>query len=170
LNWIESDRAVLAKDNLVILFKWNFLKRIGGHMDLETIFSMIDRAEKSAFNKISIETQDIKLTLEREPAAAGQPPTEKTIDIAADRHDKDSDDLVFAPISGVFYAAREPGAPPFVKEGSRVKKGDVLCIIEAMKTMNEITAPKSGVIESVLKNDSDEIVAKDALFKYARVK
>jgi acetyl-CoA carboxylase biotin carboxyl carrier protein len=55
-----------------------------------------------------------------------------------------------------------------VREGSKVKKGDVLCIIEAMKTMNEIPAPKDGIIERVLKKDAEAIVAKDALFKYAK--
>jgi acetyl-CoA carboxylase biotin carboxyl carrier protein len=138
-------------------------------MDLETIFSIIERAEKSSFNKFLFETQEIKLSLEREPAgtvysAPVQPIKEK----ASASHEHDSDDLVFAPISGVFYVAKEPGAEPFVREGSKVKKGDVLCIIEAMKTMNEITAPKDGIIESVLKKDAEAIVAKDALFKFAR--
>ncbi len=139
-------------------------------MDLETIFSIIERAEKSSFNKFIFETQEIKLSLEREPAgtvysAPVQPVKEKP---SASGHEHDSDDLVFAPISGVFYVAKEPGAEPFVREGSKVKKGDVLCIIEAMKTMNEITAPKDGTIASVLKKDAEAIVAKDALFKFAK--
>jgi acetyl-CoA carboxylase biotin carboxyl carrier protein len=80
----------------------------------------------------------------------------------------DDQDIVFAPISGVFYVAKEPGATPFVSEGQHVNKGDTLCIIEAMKMMNEICAPKSGVIENVLKEDGQAIKAKDPLFRYAK--
>lgn len=137
-------------------------------MDLETIFSIIDKAEKSSFSKFSIETQEVKISLEREASAPANVAAPQQREKAAAAHEYDSDDLVFAPISGVFYAAREPGAEPYVREGGRVKKGDVLCIIEAMKTMNEITAPRDGVIESVLKSDSEAIIAKDALFKYAK--
>ena len=144
-------------------------------MDIDKIFSLIDKAEKSSFSRINIETEDVKLNLERpggEPVAVQQaamasPGKEK---LPVKQHEHESDDLVFAPISGVFYVAKEPDAEPFVKEGSRVKKGDVLCIIEAMKTMNEICAPKDGVIESVLKKDAEPIVVKDALFKFAKVK
>lgn len=139
-------------------------------MDLETIFSIIDRAEKSSFNKFIFETQDVKLSLEKEPAAPQAAPSAPAREKAAASHEHDSDDLVFAPISGVFYVAKEPGAEPFVREGARVRKGDTLCIIEAMKTMNEITAPKDGIIESVLKKDAEAIVAKDALFKFAKGK
>ncbi len=146
-------------------------------MDIDKIFSLIDKAEKSSFNRINIETEDVKLSLERSggelvPVQQAAPtpanaPQEKT---PAKQHEHDSDDLVFAPISGVFYVAKEPGAEPFVKEGKRVAKGDVLCIIEAMKTMNEICASRDGVIESVLKKDAEPIVAKDALFKFAKEK
>ncbi len=141
-------------------------------MDLETIFSIVDRAEKSSFNKFSIETGDVKISLERDCGSSGasgayvQAPAAPVRESAIREHDSDS--LVFAPISGVFYVAKEPGAEPYVKEGDKVKNGDVLCIIEAMKTMNEIKAPKDGIIESVLKKDAEAIVAKDALFKYAR--
>jgi biotin carboxyl carrier protein len=136
-------------------------------MDLETIFSIIDRAEKSSFSKLSIETQEVKISLERGTGETAVIPAAQTREKAAG-NEHDSDALVFAPISGVFYTAKEPGAEPYVREGGRVKKGDVLCIIEAMKTMNEITAPKDGIIESVLKKDAEAIIAKDALFKYAK--
>jgi len=144
-------------------------------MDIETIFEMIERAEKSSFNKIAIETKDVKLSLEKTFCSAPAPAapvqaanTAPAQQAPAQKHEHDADDYVFAPISGVFYVAREPGAEPYVRPGSAVNKGDVLCIIEAMKTMNEITAPKAGVIESVLKKDAEAVVAKDALFRYAR--
>ena len=73
-------------------------------------------------------------------------------------------DAVRSPISGVFYLCKEPGAAPFVQVGSRVNKGDTLCIIEAMKTMNEIRAPKSSVIAGILAADGATIAAGDSLF------
>ncbi len=58
-------------------------------------------------------------------------------------------DEVKAPLLGIFHRAPSPSEPPFVEEGDAVKKGDVLCVIEAMKMMNEITAGRDGVIVSV---------------------
>ena len=69
-----------------------------------------------------------------------------------------------SPISGVFYLAKEPGAEPFVQVGSKVKKGDTLCIIEAMKTMNDIRAPRNGVVTAILAADGATLAAGDALF------
>ena len=57
---------------------------------------------------------------------------------------------VKAPLVGVFYESPSPDKPAFVKVGDRVAKGDVLCIIEAMKVMNEITAEKDGIVNQVL--------------------
>lgn len=57
--------------------------------------------------------------------------------------------MVCSPMVGVFYDSPSPDAPPFVRVGSKVKKGDVLCIIEAMKLMNEITAECDGEIAAV---------------------
>lgn len=61
-----------------------------------------------------------------------------------------SGDPVKAPLVGVFYEAPGPDHPAFVKVGDRVSKGDVLCIIEAMKVMNEITAEKDGTVNRIL--------------------
>ncbi|MDD4165027.1 MAG: acetyl-CoA carboxylase biotin carboxyl carrier protein [Eubacteriales bacterium] len=56
---------------------------------------------------------------------------------------------ITSPIAGVFYASPSADSPPFVKVGDKVKKGDVLCIIEAMKLMNELTAEKDGEIADI---------------------
>ena len=66
---------------------------------------------------------------------------------------------------GVFYAAASPGATPFVSVGSKVNKGDVLCIIEAMKLMNEIVAEQSGEIVDICVNDGDLVEYGQTLFK-----
>jgi acetyl-CoA carboxylase biotin carboxyl carrier protein len=138
-------------------------------MDLDAIFRLMDRAEKSSFDKIEIQYQDLRLRLERgdgQAPAATKPasPTESLLEKAAEADDAE---LIRSPISGVFYVAKEPGAEPFVTEGRRVDKGDTVCIIEAMKTMNEITAPFAGVIEAVLAKDKQTVSAGEALFRLA---
>lgn len=70
-----------------------------------------------------------------------------------------------APMVGVFYAAASPDSSPFVTVGQRVEKGDVVCIIEAMKLMNEITAEQSGVITEVCVNNEDIVEYGQDLFK-----
>ncbi len=69
--------------------------------------------------------------------------------------------LVKAPLVGTFYRAPSPDAPPFVEVGSRVKKGDTICLIEAMKMINEIPAPADGVIEEILV-ENESVVEYDA--------
>ena len=63
---------------------------------------------------------------------------------------------VLSPIPGVFYSAQSPDKPPFVNEGDPVKKGQVLCIIESMKIMNEIECEQNGIIKKILVKNSDQ--------------
>lgn len=137
-------------------------------MDLDAIIRLMERAEQSAFSKIEVQQGDLRILLERgavvvaAPVAAPQQqskPEETT--------QPDDKDAVRSPISGVFYLAKEPGAAPFVQVGSKVSKGDTLCIIEAMKTMNEIRAPRSGAIVAILAADGATVAAGDALFLLA---
>jgi len=72
---------------------------------------------------------------------------------------------VRSPLVGVFYAAPSPNNPPFVKIGQKIKKGDVLCIIEAMKQMNEITAEVEGEIADVCIKNGDIVEFNQVLFK-----
>ena len=58
---------------------------------------------------------------------------------------------------GTFYRASAPGAKPFVEVGSAVKEGDTLCIIEAMKMMNQIEADKAGTVKAILANNGDPV-------------
>ncbi|MFD1216019.1 MULTISPECIES: acetyl-CoA carboxylase biotin carboxyl carrier protein [Microbulbifer] len=64
---------------------------------------------------------------------------------------------VKSPMVGTYYAASSPGADPFVKVGQQVKVGDVICIVEAMKMMNQIEADKAGTIESILVEDGQPV-------------
>ena len=71
---------------------------------------------------------------------------------------------VRSPMPGTFYAASEPGAKPFVDVGSKINEGDVICIIEAMKIMNEIQSEKNGTIKEILIEDGNPIEFDQPLF------
>ncbi len=89
------------------------------------------------------------------PAAADStPPADAEIELA----------VVKSPIVGTFYRSPEPGAQPFVEVGATVKKGQVLCIIEAMKLMNEIEAKVGGRIARVLVENGQPVEYGQALF------
>jgi acetyl-CoA carboxylase biotin carboxyl carrier protein len=81
---------------------------------------------------------------------------------AAPVHSPDS--VVTAPMVGTYYAAPAPGAKPFVEIGAEVKPGDVLCIIEAMKMMNQIESDKAGRVVSVLVKSGDPVEFGQTLF------
>ena len=72
---------------------------------------------------------------------------------------------VKSPMVGTFYGSPEPGAPAYVSTGSRVAKGQVLCIIEAMKIMNEIESEFSGVVREVLAQDAHPVEYGQVLFR-----
>ena len=99
-----------------------------------------------------------------EPAQiAAQPePAEKTQDVGVDFNDIIE---VKSPLVGVYYASPAPDAEPFVKVGDKVKKGDVLCIVEAMKLMNEITANHDGEIVDICISNGAVVEFGQTLFK-----
>lgn len=71
---------------------------------------------------------------------------------------------ITSPIVGTFYKAPSPDSAPFVEVGSRVNKGDTLCIVEAMKLMNEIESDVSGIVEKILINNSDPVEFGQVMF------
>ena len=94
---------------------------------------------------------------------AAQPePAEKTQDVGVDFNDIIE---VKSPLVGVYYASPAPDAEPFVKVGDKVKKGDVLCIVEAMKLMNEITATHDGEIVDICISNGAVVEFGQTLFK-----
>ena len=72
---------------------------------------------------------------------------------------------ILSPMPGTFYAAPSPDADAFIKKGAQVKKGDTLCIIEAMKIMNEIESEHSGVISEILIKNGEPVEYNQPLFK-----
>jgi acetyl-CoA carboxylase biotin carboxyl carrier protein len=88
------------------------------------------------------------------PATAGPPPA-------------DEGHVVKSPMVGTFYRSATPGAPPFVDVGDRVEEGQTLCIVEAMKLMNEIEADKAGVVKSILTENGQPVEFGQPLFVIA---
>ena len=136
-------------------------------MDLDEIRKILELMREHEVAELELEQEQVKLRLRKQSApdwTAGQPSPSMTIAPPAGvpsaaagggppappvltAADDDLDlAIVKSPIVGTFYRAPEPGAKPFVDVGERVKKGQVLCIIEAMKLMNEINAECDGEI------------------------
>ena len=78
--------------------------------------------------------------------------------------EKSNSEEILSPMPGTFYSSSSPDAAPFIKEGDKVSKGDSLCIIEAMKIMNEIEAEKSGTIVKLLIDDGSAVEYNQPLF------
>ena len=81
-----------------------------------------------------------------------------------DTEKTDSGEKILSPMPGVFYSSQTPEKPPFVSEGDKAKVGQVLCIIESMKIMNEIESELEGTIKKVLVNNSDPVEFNQPLF------
>lgn len=101
------------------------------------------------------------------PAAPAAAPAVEAAPVAAADAGADFNaaKMVTSPMVGVFYASPSPTDPPFVTVGSKVKKGDVLCIIEAMKLMNEITAEEDGEIIDICATNGSVVEYGQILFK-----
>ena len=88
-------------------------------------------------------------------------PTEATPAAATEQLDGEQ---VLAPLVGVFYAAPSPEEPAYVQVGDKVKQGQVICLIEAMKMMSEITSPRDGVVKQIYVKNQDVVGFEEPLF------
>jgi len=154
-------------------------------MDVKDIRRLLDALTKSDIDEFSLETSDYKLSIRRgsaslpgQPAVVAQQATPAQSAPAAAREPEPASAEapapapanerlveVNAPIVGTFYAAPSPDSEPYVKVGDRVERGQVLCIIEAMKLMNEIEAEVSGTIEEILVRNEDPVEYGQVLFR-----
>ena len=89
--------------------------------------------------------------------------SQKTDQKLKQRNDAKSENIVKSPMVGVAYLSSEPSSPPYIIEGQHVKQGDILRVIEAMKTFNEIKSPKSGVIQKIIVLNSQPVEFGDDL-------
>lgn len=142
--------------------------------NLDLLREIISIFEESNVAKMELSTEDFKLKLSKyaetapsSPPSPAPAPTVASQPEAKGEEEKEEDNVHYirAPMVGTFYRAPAPGAEPFVKEGDRVKKGDVVCIIEAMKIMNEIKSDVDGVIEEVLVENAHPVEYGQPLFK-----
>lgn len=151
-------------------------------MDLKLVKKLLDLISETELNEVSIEEGDFKLKVKKtsdapagsvpvqyqmpaqpsnpapQPAAAASPaPAEPKADSA-------DGDVVKSPIVGTFYMAPSPDSDPFVSVGDRVEKGQTLCIVEAMKIMNEIEAEFAGTVQKILVSDAQPVEFDQPLF------
>lgn len=129
---------------------------------IEDIEKIIKIFEASNVSKMSLEYESMKLQLEKNDTVDA---TDKIKEITNNDIIEDKALYITSPVVGTFYTTRGPGKPPFVTVGSKVKKGDILCIIEAMKVMNEVTSPYDGVIKEIITNNEDLVEFGQNLFK-----
>ena len=142
-------------------------------MTNQEIFDLMDRFQRSSIHTMKLSTQEFTIELSRGSVSA--PASAASVAAAAPAvpdapapspAPAAEGSAVTAPLVGTFYAAPAPEKPPFVRAGDRVKKGDTLCLIEAMKMMSEIPAPCDCVIEEVLKANGELAAFGEPLFRY----
>ncbi|WP_282160314.1 acetyl-CoA carboxylase biotin carboxyl carrier protein [Ulvibacterium marinum] len=158
-------------------------------MDIKEIQSLIKFVAKSGASEVKLETDDIKITIRTGAVGSGldttyvqqipvpqtplapipQAPAETpALSPEASTKESQEDDAKYitikSPIIGTFYRKPSPDKPAFVEVGSSISKGDVLCVIEAMKLFNDIESEVSGKIVKVLVEDSSPVEFDQPLF------
>ena len=143
-------------------------------MKIDLVKQLINEFENSEVFKMKVEIDDIKLELEKTPIApvnvvstpiTTQVTNTEIVNEPVKQEPEINGTPVKSPIVGVYYAASSPTAKPYVEVGQKVKKGDVLCIIEAMKLMNEIESEFDGEIAEILLKDGEMVEFGKPLFK-----
>lgn len=156
-------------------------------MDIKTIKTLINLFENSQLGEMEVESGDaadkLRVTLKKNSSAAtvavsvpaapaGVPQTESApaqlkaeTGLSEGVLDYNLVQEIKSPMVGVFYSAPSPESEPFVTRGSKVKKGDTLCIIEAMKLMNEVVAERDGEIVEILPKSGELVEFGQVLFK-----
>ncbi|MDP3013701.1 MAG: acetyl-CoA carboxylase biotin carboxyl carrier protein, partial [Candidatus Subteraquimicrobiales bacterium] len=145
-----------------------------GYMDVNQIRELIKLVEQSEVNEVTVEEGGVKIVVRKgEPLAvelAG-----KGSSIVQEKKPEEKEEhpdhwkKIAAPMVGTFYHAPSPGAPPFVKVGDEIEPGQTVCVLEAMKLMNEITADERGVIKAILVENAHPVEYGQAIFLYEPV-
>jgi acetyl-CoA carboxylase biotin carboxyl carrier protein len=142
-------------------------------LDLEQLRELIRLLDESNLTEIEVEHDDDRIRIRRDPVAATvavsahAPAAQAAAAPAANATDADADDgsYVTSPFVGTFYRSPTPDSDPFVDVGDEVAPGQVLCIVEAMKLMNEIEAEAAGKIVEVLVENGKPVEYGDRLFR-----
>lgn len=148
-------------------------------MDLRKIKKLIELLEESGIAEIEVKEGEESIKLSRasqvqqpivntqtyDVSAPVNPAIEKPIQKDESKSDPISDgDTIDSPMVGTFYRAASPDSKPFVEKGQKVNKGDTVCILEAMKMMNQVTAEQAGTITEILVEDSEPVEFGQPLF------
>lgn len=149
-------------------------------MDLSFIEGLVKIVEESSLTEFTFKEGDLKITMSKldhppvvapgVPAVAPMPmgPAPAAPD-AESEEEEDEKLFITSPIVGTFYSAPAPDAPAFVKVGDQVKNGQTVCILEAMKLMNEIQSEFDCEIEAVLVSNEQKVEYGQPLFRVKRL-
>lgn len=147
-------------------------------MKINEIKMVVELMSKHKLSEFKIEAEEMNLTLKRESNPCGPvqyqavpnqttmqaAPAPDTPDSSEKTEDAKEGKVIVSPIVGTFYEASSPDADPFVKPGMEVNPDTVVCIVEAMKVLNEIKAEKSGIIKKVLVENAQPVEYGQPLF------
>jgi len=145
-------------------------------MDIRKIKKLIELLEESGIAEIEIKEGEESVRISRQssaPVAAYAPPPAQLAAApnpapsaapATEEMPAETGHLVKSPMVGTFYSAASPTSEPFVTQGQQVSVGDTLCIIEAMKMMNQIEADKAGTVRSILVDNGSPVEFDQVLF------
>ena len=141
-------------------------------MDIRKVKKLIEMLENSALEEIEIQEGEESVRLVKNkpssyvqevsqiPLSEGKKDEEEKIDSLA----AEEGHTLVSPMVGTFYTAPAPGAKPFVSIGDEIKEGDIICIVEAMKMMNEIKSDISGKVTSILVENTEPVEFGQSLF------
>jgi acetyl-CoA carboxylase biotin carboxyl carrier protein len=147
-------------------------------MDIRKVKKLIELLEESGIAELEISEGEESVRISRHPRTAppaaspapqapavAAPPAPKLPATAAGEHKPRNDDqTITSPMVGTYYSASAPGAKPFVELGMEIKVGQILCIIEAMKMMNQIESDKTGRVTAILAKNGEPVEFGQPLF------
>ena len=142
-------------------------------MDLEKIEGLVKIIEDSSLNEFTYKDKDVKSKLDHPPVVAAGVPVAASapVNTIVEKAEEEEEESLFitSPIVGTFYSAAAPDVPAFVKVGDQVKAGQTVCILEAMKLMNEIQSDYDCEIEAVLVSNEQKVEYGQPLFRVKRL-
>jgi acetyl-CoA carboxylase biotin carboxyl carrier protein len=142
----------------------------GAGLPLEDVGRLVEMLARSGVGEIRVRQGELEITVkakpEAAPAVAPAAVTEGEVVVAPEPRAPNLDGLhaVRSPVVGTFYRAPAPGEEPYVEVGDRVKQGQTLCIVEAMKLMNEIPSDVSGEVVEILAQNAEGVEYDQPLF------
>ena len=138
--------------------------------DIENIKVILNEAKIKNVSKFRIKKGEYEIEISSEQLVKSidtkeikSHPVSKSAEDTVEVETINEENIVKSPMVGVAYLSADPNSPPYVKIGQHVKAGDILLLIEAMKTFNEIKAPKSGVIKKIVALNSQPVEFGDHL-------